>query len=185
MPNAPRQTVEELASQLLVDQGIKNIPVAVDKIAKALGAQLRYSPLDEELAGMVFVKDAVPIIGVNSLHHPNRQRFTIAHEIAHLRLHREEITRAVHVDKGFAEPMLKRDAVSSTGTEQIEIEANQFAAALLMPRAILEEILAGQSVDVEDERSLEHLAKRFRVSRATLQYRIRNLAMDASAGRRS
>jgi Zn-dependent peptidase ImmA (M78 family) len=183
MPSAARPSVDELASQLLAEQGIKTIPVAVDKIAKALGAQLRYSPLDEELAGMVFVKGGVPIIGVNSLHHPNRQRFTIAHEIAHLRLHRDEITRAVHVDKGFGEPMLKRDAASATGTERLEIDANQFAAALLMPRSILEDILAGQSVDIEDERSLEDLAKRFRVSRATLQYRIRNLANDSSARR--
>ena len=31
-----------------------------------------------------FIRDGVRIIGVNALHHPNRQRFSIAHELCHL-----------------------------------------------------------------------------------------------------
>src|ERR1700691_4612477 len=131
MPNLPRESVEARASKLLANLGIEEIPVPVEKIAKSLGARVRFSPLDDELSGFVFIKDGVPIIGVNSLHHPNRQRFTIAHEIAHLQLHRDWITTTVHVDKDF--PALMRDANSATGTEKKEIEANQFASALLMP----------------------------------------------------
>jgi Zn-dependent peptidase ImmA (M78 family) len=55
--------------------------VPVDRIAKGLGAQLRFSPLDEELSGMIYISDGTPIIGINSLHHPNRQRFSIGYEI--------------------------------------------------------------------------------------------------------
>jgi len=73
----------------------------VEKIAKELGAQVRFAPFDDELSGMVHIKDGVPIIGVNSLHHPNRQRFTIAHELGHLEFDREMITSSIHVDKGF------------------------------------------------------------------------------------
>lgn len=171
-----KPTMEDEAQALLDELQIRTVPVPLDKIARALGARVSYSPLDEELSGMVFIKDAVPIIGVNSLHHANRQRFTLAHEIAHLRLHRAEITQAVHVDKRFAENVLRRDHRSSAGTDTREIEANQFAAALLMPRARLLEALEEIELDIEDEKALKDLARTFKVSQATLQYRIRNLA---------
>ncbi len=121
---------------------------------------------------MVYIKDGVPIIGVNSLHHPNRQRFTIAHELGHLELHRQMITSNVHVDKNF--PALMRDRKSATGTEQIEIEANQFAAELLMPIALIEQALAGKQFDIDDDGPIEELAKKLRVSKQALEYRIRN-----------
>jgi Zn-dependent peptidase ImmA (M78 family) len=175
MPRPPKQSVEARANKLLATVGIQGIPVPVDRIAKALGARVRYSPLDEELSGFVYIKDGVPIIGVNSMHHPNRQRFTIAHEIAHLQLHRQFITNAVHVDKQFAESILKRDTSSATGTERREVEANQFAAALLMPSDILDQLLEDSPIDVEDDSSIEQWAKQFVVSKAALQYRIRNL----------
>lgn len=174
MPN-PRRFIETRAHKLLAHLGFREIPVPVDKVARSLGARVRYSPLDEELSGFIFIKDGVPIIGVNSLHHPNRQRFTVAHEIAHLQLHREFITTAVHVDKQFAESVLKRDTSSATGTELLEVEANQFAAALLMPGDILDELLEESPIDIEDESAIEEWAKEFVVSKAALQYRIRNL----------
>jgi Zn-dependent peptidase ImmA (M78 family) len=172
-----KRSIEEQARELLDELDIHAIPVPLDKIARALGARVSYSPLDEELSGMVYIKDSVAIIGVNSLHHPHRQRFTLAHEIAHLHLHREEISRSVHVDKRFAETMLRRDHRSSTGTDEKEIEANQFAAALLMPMEKLMEALEEAELDVEDEQALDALARRFKVSKATLQYRVRNLAL--------
>jgi Zn-dependent peptidase ImmA (M78 family) len=160
------------AQQLLARLGIQSAPTSVEKIAKALGAQVRYSPFDEELSGMIYVKDGVPIIGVNSLHHPNRQRFTIAHELGHLELHRQMITSSVHVDKNF--PALMRDPKSATGTELLEIQANQFAAELLMPRTLIDQALAGNQFDIDDDGPIEELAKKFRVSKQALEYRIRN-----------
>jgi Zn-dependent peptidase ImmA (M78 family) len=172
------ETPEHRAQKLLDELGITSVPVPVEKIPKLLGAQLRYSPLDDELSGMAFVKDGTPIIGVNALHHPHRQRFTIAHEIGHLCLHRDHITNTVHVDKGFPVSVLKRDATSAAGTERLEIEANQFAAALLMPRKILDQVLAETRIDIDDEAALEDCAKKFKVSRATLEFRIRNLSPE-------
>lgn len=172
-----KRTIEDEARALLDEMQIHTVPVPVDKIARALGARVSYTPLDEELSGMVYISESIPIIGVNSVHHPHRQRFTLAHEIAHLRLHRNAITRAVHVDKRFAETVLRRDQRSSAGTDEKEIEANQFAAALLMPKEKLLEALDESELDIEDEQALDDLARRFKVSKATLQYRIRNLAL--------
>ena|SRR2546429_7171662 len=160
------------AQNLLARLAIKSAPTPVEKVAKALGAQVRIAPFDDELSGMVYIKDGVPIIGVNSLHHPNRQRFTLAHELGHLELHRAMITSNVHVDKDF--PALMRDSNSATGTEQIEIQANQFAAELLMPRTLIEQALAGKQFDIDDDEPIERLAKKFRVSKQALEYRIRN-----------
>jgi Zn-dependent peptidase ImmA (M78 family) len=172
-----RRSIEEQAQALLNELNIRSIPVPLERIARALGARLSFSPLDEELSGMIYIKNSVPIIGVNSLHHPHRQRFTLAHEIAHLHLHRDQITHAVHVDKRFAETALRRDGRSSKGVDEKEIEANQFAAALLVPMERLLDELEKAELDVEDERALDDLARRFKVSKATLQYRIRNLAI--------
>lgn len=167
------------AQQILADHNIRSFPVPVDKIARRLGAQLRFSPLDDELSGMIYFKDNTPIIGVNALHHPNRQRFTIAHEIGHLELHRDIISAsgAVHVDKQFPVliPILNRDSTSATGTDRIEIQANQFASELLMPRNLLEQALGGKPIDIDDEGPLEALAKKIRVSKQALEYRMRNL----------
>lgn len=70
--------------------------------------------------------------------------------------------------------MLKRDRSSASGTQWLEIEANQFAAVLLMPGFILEDMLEQSPIDIEDEDSLEEWAGEFNVSKAALQYRIRN-----------
>src|SRR3954453_17187390 len=101
MPSHRSADIRAKAEELVKDFGTRSAPVPVDRIAKSLGAVVRFSPLDEELSGMIHIKDDVPIIGVNSLHHPHRQRFTIAHEIGHRALHRNLVTTSVHVDKEF------------------------------------------------------------------------------------
>jgi len=153
--------------------------VPVDRVAKGLGAQVRFSPLDPELSGMIYISGDTPIIGVNALHHPNRQRFSIAHEIGHLVLHRHLLSGKVHVDKEFRIQLttLNRDANSALGTEPIEVQANQFAAELLMPTKWFIDSLQSKPFDIDNERPLEDLTKKFRVSRQALDYRIRNLTM--------
>jgi Zn-dependent peptidase ImmA (M78 family) len=79
----------------------------------------------------------------------------------------------VHVDKDF--PVLMRDAISSQATNSIEIQANQFAAELLMPAELLEKALAEIRFDIDDEKPIEALAKKVKVSKQALEYRIRNL----------
>lgn len=166
-PQDPRK----LAQKLLKAHNVRSAPIPVDKIAKAIGVQLKFSPLDEELSGMVFIKDGTPIIGVNSLHHPNRQRFTIAHELGHLVMHRDILSNEVHVDKQFR--ILMRDAAAAAGTDTIEIEANKFAAELLLPGFLIDQILTMNSFDIDDQEPLAKLAKKFRVSKQTLEYKIR------------
>ncbi len=168
-----RKRISDLIQALLQENQITTPPVPVEQIAKALDAQLRFSPLDDELSGMIYVKEGTPIIGVNALHHPNRQRFTIAHECGHLVLHRTRITQEVHVDKVF--PMLMRDAVSAAGVNEIEVEANLFAAELLMPVSLLANALGNEPFDIDDEGAVTALARSFRVSPSAMRFRLGTL----------
>ena len=114
-----------IAEKLLRNGDISGPPVRVDAIAESLGATVRYAPFQGELAGMLVRDEArrQAVIGVNSLHHVNRQRFTIGHECGHLRLHEG---KSVYIDRAFR--INRRDGVSSQATDVEEIEANRFAA---------------------------------------------------------
>lgn len=173
MPTNSNENPQDSARQILERLHIKTAPVPVEKIAKALGAVVRFSPLDEELSGMVYIKDGVPVIGVNALHHPNRQRFTIAHEIGHLVMHRDLISESVHVDKQFR--ILMRNSNSASGLEAIEVQANQFAAELLIPSSMFD-LMKITASDIDDDAPLDELAKKFRVSKQMLEYRIRSFS---------
>ena len=168
-----RNRIIEEAKRLLQENSVDRPSVPIQRIAKSLGARMIFSPLDSELSGMIYVKGRTPIIGINSLHHPNRQRFTIAHECGHLTLHKGLIGKKIHVDKRF--PMLMRDSLSATGISRIEIEANLFAAEILMPRHLLTEALNNEPFDIDEEETVNALARSFRVSPAAMRFRLGNL----------
>ena len=168
-----RKSPPEEAKKLLAELHITRQPVPVERVARHLGATVRYSPFDGDISGIIHIKDGIPIIGVNSLHPPNRQRFTVAHECGHLVLHRELITHEVHVDKKFA--VLRRDDVSATGKEKREIQANQFAAELIMPHAFLLQALGNDMIDIDDSELIMRLAREFKVSTDAMKIRMTNL----------
>lgn len=165
-----QERAREAARAILKEFGVSAPPVPIERIIKSRKIVLQYAPLEEDLSGMAYIKDGVGIIGVNALHHPNRQRFSAAHELAHHVLHAEAIREAVHVDKGIR--ILYRDDASSLGTEPMEIQANAFAAELLIPGELLAAALEGGGVDIEDEARIDSLAKRFRVSPAAMRFRL-------------
>lgn len=159
--------VRATARQLLEQAGVASPPVPVEKIAKALGVSIRFAPLEDDLSGMAFVKGAAKVVAVNALHHPNRQRFTIAHELAHHVLHAKRLSSGVHVDR----VIMRRDQLSSKGSDDFEVEANVFASELLMPLQLIAPEV-GAILDLNDEVRLAAIAKRFKVSLAALQYRL-------------
>src|SRR5262249_6216347 len=116
-------------------------------------------------------KDSV-IIGVNSAHHSNRQRFTIAHEIGHYALHKG---CKLHVDQDFR--INWRADNSSTRNSHEEVEANRFAAELLMPVFLIARDLL-RFDDVDDD-TVRWLSRRYKVSSQAMQIRLTNLGYIA------
>lgn len=169
------EKIRQEATRVLVECSTPMAPIPVDEIANNLGAEIRYSPFDgeNELAGMLMRGDGEIIIGVNSLHHRNRQRFTIAHECGHLLFHPGQ---EVHIDHAFR--INKRDTLSSKASDPDEIEANRFAAELLMPHDMIMNDLFELDIDVEDEAKLKELADKYEVSLQALTHRITNLLKD-------
>lgn len=168
------------AREVLAQAGISKAPVPIERLIKKLNIVLRHEALDEDLSGMAYIHDGLSMIGINAIHHPNRQRFSAAHELGHHILHSAEITNSVHVDKG-ATRVLLRDESSSLGVDRLEIEANAFASELLMPRDLLVAEMGGVPVDVEDDAQVEVLAKRFKVSTHAMRVRLLGLLSEQLA----
>ncbi len=165
------------AEKVLEDHGVLRAPINVIKIASKHASVIK-RPLEDNISGaLIPLGEHDWAILVNSQHHPNRQRFTIAHELGHLLLHGY---RTPHADRQFR----LRDARSSEGSVLEEIQANQFAAELLMPRAMIMKAVDRNSfqhapADKSEERQFEalvtKLAKDFRVSRQAMTVRLSSL----------
>ena len=124
------------------------------------------------------------VIGINALDAAVRQRFTIAHEIGHLLLHAEPL----HLDPGHnlavmppptgTKPALRfsRNQISSKAKDPREIEANRFAAALLMPAHFLSRDLRGMRIPITED-AIAELAMRYQVSRQAMTFRLMNLGV--------
>jgi Zn-dependent peptidase ImmA (M78 family) len=160
---------EQAARNTLRKAGIATLPIDLQEICKAFNLECLERELDDELSGMSFIRGGKNFVVVNASHHQNRKRFTMAHEIAHHILHADYLSKNVHVDKA----VLRRDELSSEGVYSKEIEANSFAAELLMPRADVQKLT---SLDLSDQDTVVKEADRFGVSATALTYRISNLA---------
>jgi Zn-dependent peptidase ImmA (M78 family) len=166
------ENAEGRAERLLRELGLDSPPIPVEKVAAHLGLQIQRASLDD-VSGLLVIEADRGVIGVNAAHAQVRQRFTIAHEIGHYVLHRTELP--VFIDKTLRQySAVFRDADSSTGEDRREREANAFAAALLMPISFVRAELANLDSDVEDEETIEALAKRFKVSRQSMSIRLAN-----------
>lgn len=172
----PRLAVARKKARSLLNRAdVQSAPVPVHDLARAVGAVVRLEPTTgEQISGMLYQPPSgPPIIGVNSLDSPRRQRFTIAHEIGHLLLHPPE---EIHVDKGFV--LAFRDDTSGNAVDYREIEANQFAAELLMPLSFLGSDVRRMQIDIEssDDDDIERLAARYEVSVRSMTIRLSVLA---------
>lgn len=169
--------IDQLAEDVLRQTGCDRIPVPVDRVARMLGLKVEAARFGDNVSGVIVFADDSATIGYNIAQAPVRQRFTIAHEIGHFKLHHQK--RTLFIDKHYTE-VYRRDQASATGDYLIERQANQFAAALLMPRHLLFQELQKVKFDLGDEIALEELAERFQVSAQAMSIRIANLGFFSS-----
>ena len=157
------------ARTLLEDQGIVEPPIDVERIARTLGFAVRRGELNGDVSGTAIRRGMDIVLGINSKQSPERQRFSLAHELGHALLHDDPL----HLDElaviGF------RSDLSSTANDPKEVEANQFAAELLMPEAFIRKDLEGEH-DAELDAVIESLAKRYQVSIQAMAIRVSKFA---------
>ncbi|MFF8323012.1 ImmA/IrrE family metallo-endopeptidase [Streptomyces bobili] len=151
--------------------GIDDAPIDPYLIADKLEVLVVPQDMADDVSGMLLRRDGAHVIGVNRQHSESRKRFTVAHEIGHLRLHRG---RPLILDTDTR--VNYRDSVSSMATDREEMEANRFAAALIAP-----EVLVRREARQADFRTAQELvgilAKRFRMSEVAMNYRLINLGI--------
>jgi Zn-dependent peptidase ImmA (M78 family) len=168
---------ETAAAQLIARHAVTQPAVAIEAIAQAEGILVvRHRFEDGDVSGILYRDGDRHVIGVNSAHPKLRQRFTIAHELGHRALHPgREIILDVPVRVNF------RDKSSSTATDIEEIEANAFAAALLMPDKMIRDCIGrlppGKRREPDDTATA--LADIFKVSTSAMNFRLINLGLTS------
>jgi Predicted Zn peptidase len=172
--------IERRAKQLLHEVNVTQPPVDVRAIARHLKATIRSVHAEEDISGAIVREGDKITIGVNAGHNERRKRFTIAHEIGHLVLHDAQ----AQVDHSYAEVPSRsgvrlaalRSRISSEAIDPREIEANRFAAALVMPAHLLEHALKKIEFPLTDD-AVAALAGQFKVSVQALTFRLINLGI--------
>lgn len=169
-----RASIEQRAVDILQESGTYRSPVSVDLIVAHLGVITQARALSDGVSGVLVFENDQGVIGYNSLHAPVRQRFTLAHEIGHFVLHIKGKEPRLFIDKSVA---FHRNDDSSTGSDNEEIEANVFAASLLMPESLVRREIEQRRLDLDDEDDIDALAKSFNVSPAAMTYRLVNIGL--------
>lgn len=143
-------------------------PVNLESLCHELNLKLQYLPMEDVVSGMIVMHSGQGDIVVNKLQHPNRQRFTISHEIGHFILHSGK--QSEYVDK------LTRHRHAGTYEQPTEeVEANQFAAELLMPRFEIEKLVDEREIWLFDDVVIKLLAEHFGVSAQAMTIRLKSL----------
>jgi Zn-dependent peptidase ImmA (M78 family) len=136
-----------------------SVPVDPARVARKMGILVKDAYLDPDVAGAIQKQAGGDVrIYLNAADHPNRQRFTCAHEIGHYVMH----------DDGDFEYIDYRDETASLGVSADERFANAFAAALLMPEKEVRRLQALETGTTD-------MASIFGVSEAALVNRLKNL----------
>lgn len=148
----------------VVERFTSTYPVKIGELAQELGLKVTRAPLPPKISGLIQPSAEAKAgfeIRVNKYESPERQRFTVAHELAHFLLHRDEI------GAGVVDSIMYR----SNLTSRKETEANKLAADIVMPaKAVARELerLGGRRT----EDVVEALATMFRVSVPAMKVRL-------------
>lgn len=155
--DVPRMDIEEygdpekIAAMVRAHWRIPSGPVRnLTTLVEKAGALVAHSSLgDASISGVTFsVPGMPPLIVLNSEQPADRMRFSLAHELGHMVMHR------------FPTP-------------DMEQEANAFAVALLMPTADIRPYFVGRRIDLA---LLASLKPEWRVSMAALLMRAHKLS---------
>ena len=154
----------------ILNRYLSEYSVKLGQIAKDLGVVIKVSSLGTGVSGQITKENGHYLIRVNRHEARERQRFTIAHELAHFLLHKQVIDSS---PDGIKDNVLYR----SGKPERIEFEANRLAADIVMPMKLVKKAWQDEFGGIVTEGTIESLAARFKVSKAAMEIRLSTLAL--------
>lgn len=153
--------------QLLDAHWDQCLPVDPFSLARAWGAKinsLRQSPYPAEgLSGLAIIEQNIPKIYVNDADHHHRQRFTVAHELAH------------HILGHTINGECRRDSIDNffiNAAHPREMQANRLAVQLLMPETAIKAAVTHAGITC-----IERLAALFCVAQGAVNWRLEGVGL--------
>lgn len=169
--------IEQITSDLLNRFNLMKAPIDVKSLIRKMNIKLESRDFNDEISGVLVTENGKAKIGYSKNESPQRQRFTLAHELGHYKLHLNEHKNNLFLDN--VKVMYRKQAITRTEKNQ-EIEANRFAACLLMPEELLREKhnnLTDKNYFMTDDEIIIDLSKEFKVSQIAMTYRLTNLGL--------
>lgn len=158
-----REKLKQLVQENYTDDG----QIDVIEIARGFDIGVKYEEwksLYSDFNAEIRFKDRSYIIFVNPNHSLTRQRFSIAHEIAHFVEHQDIIN--------------KEGSMSRSGNNDEEVLADEIAAEMLMPTDIVKNYLNNLRIGEESPINIDiikEVSGHFKVSRIVAIIRLRCL----------
>lgn len=149
----------------ILERHLGVVPVKLGAIAKDLGVEVVLSSLPLSISGEISKLNGRYQIKINRHESKQRQRFTLAHELAHFLLHRDVID-------GMGGKLTDNVLYRSGAAEHIEYEANRLAAQIVMPENALQDAFKQYGGENLSETTVELLAEQFGVSKAAMEIRM-------------
>lgn len=165
---APVAAAKKIIAEQKIESFTDKFQVPIEKIIELHGISYHETTLpSDDISGILYLEAGKkPQIIINGTHSDERKRFTAAHELGHFILHKQ--TSGIHIDKR----LFFRNKVSKEATDPAEVEANRFAAELLMPKKLISKAVEkmGSSEDI-----VKDLAREFKVSTMAMGIRLERL----------
>lgn len=140
----------------IIKDNQKSCPIRITAITEEYGIDVYNLSMSSNISGAIIKEGDKYVIYVNDKHTPNRQRFTIAHEIAHYILHKEKI------GDNLTDNAMYRSKLSNV----FERQANILASEILMPVQFVMQF-------IEENKSVSEMASLFKVSEGAMRIRLR------------
>lgn len=154
------------AHSILSMYKITESPIDVVKVVERLGFRVVPFDFPDTVSAAIRIKGNTKTIGINKKQVEVRQRFSIAHELGHYLSGHENFT---HEKKIFVDPEKKY----LDPQHRQEVEADEFAAELLMPEFMLRKDVLENHLDTPA------LAKKYNVSEQAMWIQLINLGLAA------
>lgn len=157
-----------IAAMALLAEGIlkthwdQSVPVNLARMAKAMQLVVVLGDTDEACAVLEISQQRKARVTIGHAHPIARQRYGVAHAIAHLALH--------HLRPGMRKAISASGSYHADHSQRQDSEANDFALQLLMPESVLR-----YTVDGRHARTLQELAHLFEVPAILVKQRLADL----------